>query len=130
VEYSLQGNDSNFFDFDGGELKAAVCFDRESRNLFTFQVVAMLSDGNLTASGSASVVVHILDENDNDPHFNETIYSSRLKGPVEPMTEVLQFQQQMQILLETVKYFIPLSHSFAVNNETGTISAKNQDKPS
>ena len=130
VEYSLQGNDNNFFHFDGGELRAAVRFDRESHDLFTFQVVAMLSDRNLTSSGSATVVVHILDENDNDPHFHETIYSPLLKGPVESMTEVLTVAATDADLGRNSEIFYSIegqaSHSFVVNNETGIISAKNR----
>ena len=130
VVYTLQGNDSDFFHFDEGELRAAVRFDRELRNLFNFTAVAVLSDGNVTALGNATVVVRILDENDNDPHFNETIYSPRFKGAVEPMEEVLtvvatdaDFGRNSEI-----HYSIDgqASHSFIVDNETGVISAKNR----
>ena len=130
VEYTLQGNGSYFILIDEGELRATGSFDRELHNLFTFQAVAVLSDGNLTSSGSANVTVHILDENDNDPHFNESIYSPRVKGPVGPLQEILTVSAMDADVGRNseIHYSIEgqASDSFVVDNETGTISAKNQ----
>ena len=128
VEYTLLGNDSNFFQIDEGDLRATSQLDRELHNLFTFQAVAVLSDGNTTSSGNVSVVVHILDENDNDPHFNESFYSPRIQGPIKPQTTVLTVTAMDADLDRNgeIVYSIKGQDSglFSVNNETGTISAQ------
>ena len=75
----LSGNDSSFFSINEstGEIFLEQELDRETQDLLTFALVAT-DLGNPSLTGTADVVVQVLDNNDNTPLFNSTLYSAVL----------------------------------------------------
>nr|KAG5694449.1 hypothetical protein BaRGS_008688 [Batillaria attramentaria] len=70
---SLEEQDSMFtINHDTGEITAAAVFDRETVSQVTFMVKAV-DEGESPRTGSASVVVDILDKNDNAPYFTSNL---------------------------------------------------------
>ena len=66
---SMEEQNSMFLiNHDTGVITAAAVFDREALSQFTFTVRAV-DEGMAPRTGSASVVVTILDRNDNKPYF-------------------------------------------------------------
>ena len=65
VTYSLHGDESSLFSINSttGEISAAAVFDYETKNKYTFTVVA--SDGEVT--NQATITVNILDEDEPEP---------------------------------------------------------------
>ncbi|XP_025077917.1 protocadherin Fat 3-like [Pomacea canaliculata] len=76
VRYSLGdgvGIGSFAIDYTTGQLRNRMALDREQYELFTFTVIA--SDlGSPPRSSSATVVVKVLDVNDNIPQFQKAVY--------------------------------------------------------
>ncbi|XP_076446329.1 protocadherin-11 X-linked-like [Babylonia areolata] len=70
---SMEEQDSMFLiNHDTGDITAAVSFDRETVSQMTF-VVRAVDEGVVPRTGSASVVVTILDKNDNKPYFKSSM---------------------------------------------------------
>ncbi|KAL8581264.1 hypothetical protein ACOMHN_028291 [Nucella lapillus] len=70
---SMEEQDSMFLiNHDTGDITAAVPFDRETVSQMTF-VVRAVDEGVVPRTGSASVVVSILDKNDNKPYFKSSM---------------------------------------------------------
>ncbi|KAL8593351.1 hypothetical protein ACOMHN_063984 [Nucella lapillus] len=70
---SMEERDSTFvINHDTGEITAAEVFDRETLSQVTFTVRAV-DEGRSPRTGSASVVVSILDKNDNKPYFKSSM---------------------------------------------------------
>ncbi|KAK3578312.1 hypothetical protein CHS0354_004221 [Potamilus streckersoni] len=55
-------------DRDSGIIKARISFDREIQDKYIFRVIAS-DKGTPSLTSTGTVVVHITDQNDNDPHF-------------------------------------------------------------
>jgi len=71
LTYSVVGPQSGHFrvDRNTGEITALTSFDREMASTISFVVVAR-DDGSPPLSGTATVVVSIVDVNDNSPEFD------------------------------------------------------------
>ena len=80
VEYTIiDGNDDGKFGiFPDGMLFLKRALDRETRDYYGLTVVAR-DGGSPSRSSSASVVVRILDENDNKPEFVNGTFSFSLR---------------------------------------------------
>ncbi|XP_033743643.1 protocadherin alpha-6-like isoform X2 [Pecten maximus] len=76
VIYSLvpTNNDKFSIDPDTGEVFVNVHLDRENLTQLAFDVIAT-DKGTPPQTGTASVRVRVLDENDNRPKFSETVYT-------------------------------------------------------
>ena len=71
LTYSAVGPQSGDFRVDPttGEITAATSFDRETTSTISFVVVAR-DAGNPSLSGTATVIVNVMDVNDNSPRFD------------------------------------------------------------
>ncbi|XP_071485882.1 protocadherin Fat 4-like [Diadema antillarum] len=73
ISYNITAGASNLFSLDAtnGEIRTKGVVNRESSALY--QLLILASDG--TQSSTATVNIHVLDENDNDPEFSTSAYS-------------------------------------------------------
>lgn len=70
---SLEEQDSMFqINHDTGEITAAAVFDRETVSQVTFTVKAV-DEGSSPRTGTASVIIDIIDKNDNAPYFKSSL---------------------------------------------------------
>ena len=86
----LSGNDSSSFSVDSssGELYLELALDRELQDVLRF-VVAAADSGEPSLTGTAEVIVMVLDNNDNTPAFNSSLYTASLDEDTPPGTTVL-----------------------------------------
>ena len=77
--FILPGNDSSFFSINltSGEIMLEMEFDREMQDLFTITVTAE-DQGEPSLTGTAEVIISVLDVNDNIPQLNTTNYGAVL----------------------------------------------------
>ncbi|XP_041959519.1 protein dachsous-like [Alosa sapidissima] len=74
VRYILQGNAGRFsVNGESGVISLAEPLDREQQDEFHIEVVAM-DQGRPSRSATATVVIQVLDVNDNEPVFSQTQY--------------------------------------------------------
>ena len=86
----LPGNDSHFFSINvtSGEILLEREFDREMQDLFTVSVTAEdLGEPGLT--GTADVIISVLDVNDNIPQLSAPDYGAVLDEDTEVGTEII-----------------------------------------
>lgn len=125
--YSIVADSSTrgLFEIDpsSGEVRARSPLDREHKERYEFRVTAT-DKGVPSHKGTATVVINVLDRNDNDPKFMLSTYSfSVLENmpPLSPvgMVTVLDMDKgensQVQLSVE------PDVGKFVVQNGTGTI---------
>ncbi|KAM6953631.1 protocadherin-1 isoform 2-T2 [Aplochiton taeniatus] len=121
----LDSDTKGLFEIDGqtGAVRARNQLDREHRERYEFQVAAA-DKGSPSLRGTATVVVRVLDRNDNDPKFMLSGYSfSVLENmpPLSPvgMVTVLDADKgenaRVQLSVE------PDNGKFVIQNGTGTI---------
>ena len=95
VRYSLTGPDVAGMpigvDENTGWLRTTRPIDREEKHLYRFQVVAT-DGGTPPRSASASVVITIQDQNDNDPVFDPKVYETSLSETATPGTRVIEIE--------------------------------------
>jgi protocadherin Fat 1/2/3 len=72
--YGIQGEGSEDFSIDAesGQLALATALDRETRSVYNLVVTATDDDTMGPLTGSASLTINVLDDNDNDPIFTVT----------------------------------------------------------
>ena len=58
-------------------------FYRERKNAYRLEVIAEDQGSDQIRSASCLITVNILDENDNEPSFTQSIYSASLKENVQ-----------------------------------------------
>ena len=89
IHYRLHDNagDGFYIDPTTGVITATKSFDREDNPRITFQVLAV-DGGQPQRVGSATVVVELLDENDESPSFTHERYSFSLDENLPAGTEV------------------------------------------
>ncbi|OWF37311.1 protocadherin alpha-11-like [Mizuhopecten yessoensis] len=89
VIYSLvpTNNDKFSIDPDSGEVFVNVHLDRENVTQLEFVVIAT-DKGIPPKTGTASVRVRVLDENDNRPNFSETVYTFSVRENLSPRVHV------------------------------------------
>ena len=68
-ELSIRFKDTFTIHQDSGDIKTSKVLDREETDVYTFEAYARDEDGR---TGTVKVIVHVLDENDNMPHFKRT----------------------------------------------------------
>lgn len=89
VSYDIRegNNDMKFGIFPDGYLYVKSALDRESKDYFALTIIA--TDHGIPArSSTVSVVIHILDENDNPPKFTNSTFSFYLDENEPPDTYV------------------------------------------
>lgn len=87
LNYRLQGSAAFQIHPNTGWIFVAQNLDRELVNRYALTVFAN-DNGLPAATASASVLVNVLDDNDNDPHFEMDFYSYELLENLPPGTLV------------------------------------------
>lgn len=96
VEYSIksisgggnspEGDDNNAFKIDSktGVITTRTLLDRETTEVYTLIIQAsdLASPQSARRTSTASVVIHILDDNDNYPQFSERTYTVSLNEDI------------------------------------------------
>ncbi|XP_024947273.1 protein dachsous isoform X2 [Cephus cinctus] len=77
LRYRLQGSASFRISPNSGRIYLAQSLDRETIDRYALTVLAT-DNGSPAATASASVLVSVLDDNDNEPHFEKESYSFEL----------------------------------------------------
>ncbi|KAJ7995843.1 hypothetical protein DPEC_G00230920, partial [Dallia pectoralis] len=110
-------------DADSGEVRARSPLDREHKERYEFRVTAS-DKGSPSHRGTATVVVKILDRNDNDPKFMLSGYSFSVLENMPPLSPVGMVTVLDMDQAENAKVHLsvePDSGKFVVQNGTGTI---------
>lgn len=95
VFYTLSaGNEEGRFYIDEatGQITLARTLDRETTSKYTLTVVAFDAAMNNRLSSSATVLVDVLDENDNAPEFTQTNSRISVLETTQVNTELIQFR--------------------------------------
>ena len=125
LRYRLLQPSSPFsLDSETGRL-STLPLDRERQSSYNLEVVAEDSGSAQIRSASCLITVNVLDENDNEPSFSQSIYTASLKEDVPRGTKVLQVLASDPDLGSNaaVEYSIEkITHSvFTIDKETGAI---------
>ena len=75
-----------------GEVQNLIPLDREVRSEYTVVIMAINEGSGIVLSETTTVVIEILDANDNAPQFLQSVYSRVLRAPVEANTTIVQVQ--------------------------------------
>lgn len=95
VFYSIAGgNDEGRFDVDEatGQIVLVRTLDRESTSRYTLSVIAHDAGFSKRLSSSSSVIVEVLDENDNAPEFTQTSSKISVTERTAVNAELIQFR--------------------------------------
>ena len=77
VTYSIVGDGVDYFNIENGVVTTRDSFDREMNS--SFEILVMASDfGVPNRTSNVSVLVTILDENDQEPKFEEEVYEAQV----------------------------------------------------
>lgn len=124
LQFSLTG--TNFFEVDNrsGVLTIRTQLDREM--VATIQFVVMVMDGgDPPLSSQVSVMVTLLDANDQVPQFSQGSYITQLVETTPPGTSVLQLSatdSDTGTNAELMYALSPITAEFTINSTTGTIT--------
>ena len=127
IEYHVDHADLGFkFIFDNsGHLETLTAFDYEDRKVYNFSVLA-IDRGDPSLTVTTTVLVYVLDENDNIPVFSQSLYQSNVSECSSIGDEVVVLQATDADHGQTQLYYsIPLQsrlNEFAVDSTTGRIS--------
>ncbi|OWF47638.1 protocadherin beta-16-like [Mizuhopecten yessoensis] len=130
VTYSLSGNEDDFFSInsDSGVVSTNVVFDREIHSELLFQVVARDSNVITQYSSTATVVVTILDMNDNQPSFSQEVYSFTVPENQAPGTVIGRLYAYDKDIGANGNIYFPPTHPytsiFEIIQSTGQIQTK------
>ncbi|KAM4746949.1 protocadherin-1 isoform 2-T2 [Rhinophrynus dorsalis] len=108
---------------DSGQIRVNTVLDREQREHYDFHVVAA-DKGSPSLKGTASVVINVLDRNDNDPKFMLNGYNFSVMenmprlSPVGMVTVIDADKGENARVQLSVE---PDSGEFVIQNGTGTI---------
>ncbi len=75
-----------------GEVQNLVPLDREVQPEYTVVIMAINEGSGVILSETTTVVIEIVDANDNAPQFLQSVYSRVLRAPVEANTTIVQVQ--------------------------------------
>ena len=127
IEFSLSSNVSDFFSIDtvSGEIKNLQVFDRETTDMFTFNVFAA-DKGDPQFTATATVKVSIKDVNDNPPVFSLDLYKATISEDTPTpfsflnisATDLDSSTQNITFLIKDSEF----SSQFVINPMTGLIS--------
>lgn len=132
LQFSLTG--TNFFEVDNrsGALTIRTQLDREM--VATIQFVVMVMDGgDPPLSSQVSVVVTLLDANDQVPQFSQGSYITQLVETTPTGTSVLQLSatdSDTGTNAELTYVLSPITAEFTINSTTGTITTSATITPS
>ncbi|XP_072446339.1 protocadherin-1-like isoform X2 [Chiloscyllium punctatum] len=121
---SIQG----LFDInpDTGEIRVNAILDREQQEHYEFKVAAA-DKGTPSLKGTATVVVSVLDENDNDPKFMLNSYSFSVRENLPPSSPVgmVTVSDADKDMNSQISLFVdPDNGEFEIQNGTGTILSR------
>ncbi|CAL8362782.1 unnamed protein product [Lota lota] len=110
-------------DPNSGEVRARRPLDREQRERYEFRVTAA-DKGSTSHKGTATVVIRVLDRNDNDPKFMLSGYSFSVLENMPPLSPVGMVTVMDVDRGENARVHLsvePDGGKFVVQNGTGTI---------
>lgn len=124
--FILSGNDSSFsINSSSGELFLELPLDREAQDVLRF-VVAAADSGEPSLTGTAEVVVVVLDDNDNTPVLNSSLYMASLAEDTHPGTTALYVGASDLDIDENANITFSLagelSRTFSIGGTDGIIS--------
>ena len=129
LEYSLMlSNDSTFFSINSttGEVFLDREFDREMQNIFQFTVVAMDFGTPSRLNGTATVLVAILDINDNTPVLNASEYRAIVNEDTEVGSVITFIGGSDRDIDQNAEIHFSLSGdfdgTFAIGSQSGVLS--------
>ncbi|XP_078267851.1 protocadherin-1-like isoform X2 [Rhinoraja longicauda] len=109
-----------------GEVRVVSVLDREHRGRYEFKVAAA-DKGDPSLKGTATVVVNVLDENDNDPRFMLNAYNFSVREnlpPSSPVGMVTVSDADQEANARVTLYVDPDNGEFEIQNGTGTILSR------
>ena len=116
-------SDSNFSVGSSGVITTLVELDREMLDTYSFQVFA-IDAGSPSQSGSALVVVTVLDQNDLAPVFSRDVYEGQVAEGQPPGAAILSVSATDGDLGSNAQVtFSTNSSEFTVNRQSGLISS-------
>ncbi|XP_075276787.1 protocadherin-7 isoform X1 [Opisthocomus hoazin] len=126
---SLEASGGIFsIDPDSGDVSVQAVLDREQQDTYEFQVMAR-DKGVPSLQGSTTVVVRVVDRNDNEPRFMQDVFTFYVKENLQPnspvgMVTVMDFDKGRNAELSLS--IQPGDHdqaagTFSIENDTGTI---------
>ncbi len=127
VQYKLIAGSSSLFSLNSGNGQlSALPLDREKQSSYRLEVIA--EDHGVIRSRSAScmITINVMDANDNEPSFSQSIYSASVKEDVPRGTEVLRVlatdldegdNAAISYAIENATH-----NSFTIDKETGSIA--------
>lgn len=123
--YRLKGSSSPFsLEKETGRL-SALPLDREKKSSYRLEVIAEDQGSAQVRSASCLITVNVMDENDNEPSFSQSIYSASVKEDVSQGTEVLRVfatdpdegsNAEISYSIENVTY-----SAFTIDKKSGSI---------
>ncbi|XP_072387451.1 protocadherin-like wing polarity protein stan isoform X2 [Diabrotica undecimpunctata] len=130
---SLETDDNNAFKIDSktGVITTRTLLDRETTEVYTLIIQAsdLASPQSARRTSSASVVVHILDDNDNYPQFSERTYTVSLNEDINyndnPVVAHIKATDADQGTNAAIRYAIISGNTqsqFAIDSLTGDVS--------
>lgn len=120
MNYSISS--SNFSVDSFGVIRTTDMIDREAEDTYVFLVFAT-DAGSPSQTGSASVTVTVLDENDQAPEFSQAVYEGQVAERQPPGTAVLVVSATDGDINSNAQVtFSSNSSEFNVHPETGLIS--------
>ncbi|XP_069055591.1 protocadherin-1 isoform X1 [Pleurodeles waltl] len=108
---------------ESGEIRVNPVLDREQRERYEFQVVAE-DKGSPSLKGSASVIINVMDRNDNDPKFMLNGYNFSVMENMPPLSPVGMVTVIDADKGENARVQLSVEHDngdFIIKNGTGTI---------
>lgn len=119
VSYTISSD--NFTISSLGIISTAVGLDREVQDVFTFEAFAV-DGGDPPLSGTSTVVVQVLDVNDNAPEFSRTIYEASIEeGEDTERSVTTVLASDLDEGSSADISFTTNSTAFSVNAQTGQV---------
>lgn len=108
-----------------GEL-TALPLDREQQSRYTLQIQANDRGSPISYQGHCNVTVIVIDQNDNEPRFEQSKYLASVAEDTPIGTSVLQVKAVDDDLGPNARLLYTLANEthwlFAINNKSGIIS--------
>ncbi|KAI8125952.1 Protein dachsous [Lucilia cuprina] len=123
----IGGNTGNKFslDINSGELTARP-LDREQQSRYILQIQATDRGSPISYQGHCNITVIVEDQNDNDPHFEQSKYVANVAENVPVGTSVMRIKAMDDDLSINARLLYTLANEtqwvFAIDNKSGVIS--------
>ncbi|XP_076468075.1 protocadherin-1-like isoform X2 [Babylonia areolata] len=128
VTYTIPVNTNFSVDPVTGILSTLVTFDREVQEQYTFPIVAQ-DHGDEARSATATVVIHIVDQNDHPPHFSQPIFFLEIQENMPPGStcgRIKAVDEDSGVNARMMYAIIPdedSSRFFSVDSTTGDVTS-------